>query len=1591
MSIFSVGGGNAADDFELEQSLRFEEDDASKLSRTFTSAGNRKTWTLSTWVKLSGLDTTDHGELFNGYDSGSDTGFTAVYWYNGKLRVAGWGTTWRETSQEFRDPSAWYHLVVAFDTTESAADDRCKIYVNGSQVTAFGTNNALSQDTDYGINGAWVHQIGQDNSASSSRNFSGYMGEFHFIDGTALTPASFGETDTITNQWVPIEVTGMTYGTNGFYLPFSSTELTNSFTDSHVVSSQTAFTPTETLTCDILLVGGGGSGGNGMGGGGGAGQVRTLTGQSMSATSHAVTIGYGGNNTNAIFSVGSNGGTTSLGSLPTAIGGGGGGSYDGNSGLGGASGGGGGGREGNGVNNVPGGSGTAGNPGGHGTMRQGGVYRGQGGGGGAGAAGGNGSQSGPGGAGGDGVTNDYRTGSPVYYGGGGGGADYSDYPGGAGGQGGGGRGPTSGGASDNLPGTANTGGGGGGGALNKGGAGGSGIVVIRYASSTAKASGGTITSYTSGPTTYQVHTFTDVTHTITANGDVANTRGTNLGTTFKVIDSYTSTGSHTWTCPSGITSIEVLTVAGGGGGAGYYGGGGGGAGGIVHQTDYTVVPGTVYDLTVGAGGAADPGATAQGNDGSDSVWNVNAEGSGLTHTAKGGGGGGGYANPPGPDGRPGGSGGGSNSRYGNQPGNAGDGGSSTQASFSGATSYGNVGGSNSTTHATESAGSGGGGAGQAGNVTRSAGSPSADQGGTGGNGVYFSTFASYGVSGYFGGGGGGGGGNTSGPRDGGDGGTGGGGHGGTHNTTAAGNGTANTGGGGGGASQHNSSPGSTGGGGGSGVILIAYDKSKPGQSSVEFDGTGDYLTSPHNSDWGFGTGDFTLEMWLRFANKKTGSGAAGANALIANHNSPNGWQWIYRGSDNTFELWSTDQDEYASSFTLNNDTWYQVAVTRDGNTLRHYVDGVQCGSNAFTETMSDTSTTLQIGSYDQSGLGLIDGYMDEIRISDTCRYPDGTTFTPSTTAFTADSNTKLLIHSDFNGGLGADNSGNKNDYSVTNILVTDQLPDSPTNNFCTLNPLDQRGTLTLSEGNLTVTSSSSDPEVRATIEIPQSGKWYWEFLMQYSTSFMIGVVDQTVSGNPYGSNQSVLYSSGLGTKYNFSSVASYGATWTTGDLMGIAFNRDDNEITFYKNNSAQPTLTIGGTAAQQARLVPVFATGTGGTGGGTVNFGQDSSFAGAVTAQGNQDGNGKGDFYYTPPSGSLALCSDNIPDVSIADPTAHFNTAIWSGNDTYPRTIDVGFDPGLVWGKSRTDSGTDHYLLDSVRTFANGKALSSNATNAEGVKVANVNINGTTSTGFTMAATSGYDTQNKSGQTYVAWNWKAGGTAVSNTDGTITSSVSANPTAGFSIVSFTGNGTAGATVGHGLSQAPEFWVTKNRDSAYAWFTGTPEYPNPAGNYYIQLDATQAASSNTGIWNGTLASSSVITLGNLASAQNNSGDAHIAYCFHSVDGYSKIGSYTGNGSSDGPMIYTGFRPAFVLLKISSASNDWILQDNKRDTYNAVGHYLRPNTNDAELDEDSIDFLSNGFKLRTTSGARNTSSGTHIYLAFAESPFKTANAR
>jgi hypothetical protein len=296
-------------------------------------------------------------------------------------------------------------------------------------------------------------------------------------------------------------------------------------------------------------------------------------------------------------------------------------------------------------------------------------------------------------------------------------------------------------------------------------------------------------------------------------------------------------------------------------------------------------------------------------------------------------------------------------------------------------------------------------------------------------------------------------------------------------------------------------------------------------------------------------------------------------------------------------------------------------------------------------------------------------------------------------------------------------------------------------------------------------------------------------------------------------------------------------------------------------------------------------------------------------------------------------------------------------------------------------------LQDSVRGA--GESLFSNNTDAETTDADS--ITSFDSDGWTMGADDSSWTVNKSGPTYVGWAWKGGGTASTNEDGSIDSSVSANPTAGFSIATYTGNASA-ATVGHGLSSAPELVMVKRRDTASNWIVGSDELQTSYWDYYIILNTTAAeASESSNFGYNTNPTATTFPLGNNA-ATNASGGTYVAYCFHSVEAYSKVGSYTGNANNDGTFIYTGFRPAFVLAKSYDYAYDWPMVDNKRGSYNVITKGLAANSSDAVLDNvaNSVDFLSNGFKLRNSHTMFN-GSNNYIYLAFAESPFKTSNAR
>jgi hypothetical protein len=1296
-----AGSSGQSTGYDIEQSLRFDDGDNAYLSRTPGSAGNLKTWTLSFWRKQESGSTTEPIMACGSYSGG----LTSVYFNgSGRLSVIDYSSSafnvkiYAEPS--YRDPSAWAHYMVVWDTSNAASTDRVRIFKDGSRVTDInsGGNTFPSLNFDGEINSAALHMIGRDGSASSDYG-RGYIAEVHFLDGTALTDASsFGETDAATNQWKPIEYTG-SYGTNGFYQKYSSTELANSFTD----SSEGGFIPSETLTCNVLIVGGGGGGGEDVGGGGGAGGFRYLTSQSVGAAAHTVVVGAGGAAGSGPTGSAGSGANSSFaisdGSTLSATGGGGGSNY--NFGTP-ATGGSGGGTKG--YSTGTGFVGAAGNAGGYTPVEgyKGGDKVGNttsttgAGGGGSSAVGSNSTENRTGYAAGGAGTSNLITGSAVTYaaGGNGGGDNWT-------------------GGATSTPNTGDGGDGAGLGASQKDGA--SGVVIISYISTTEKATGGTITSYVDGGDTYQVHTFTSSApnprHTITANGDVANTR------------------------------------------------------------------------------------------------------------------------------------------------------------------------------------------------------------------------AQY----------------------------------------------------------------------------------KIGDSSIKFDGTGDYLSMPDSSDWqlGGGTGNFTIECWV-YVNT-----LAGSKFIYAQYADTSNRVQLYQ-SDTTGRI---NFDVKSGGVTLAGlyttvgitaETWHHIAIVRETVSITIYIDGVAVAQTEDTAIGTNSIPNLAaLAMIGDRGTGLDwDGYMDEIRISDSARYT--TTFTPSTTAFTADANTKLLIHSDFNGGLGADSSGNKNDFAVTNLVATDQMIDTPTNNYCTLNPLDQWQSPAFSEGNLKTSSVTGGEyeQTSGTVGV-NSGKWYFEARLVDTSAGghqSMGVKLGSAPINSWAGGDAghwMYYSEGKivhgGTTTDTTPV-SYGTA-----IIGCAIDMDNGEIYWAKDNTwitnssgvCDPVTRANPCYSDLSGSVLPFISVYESSTNWTLNAGQDSSFAGAVTAQGN-GGDGE-DFYYTPPTGYKALNTDNLPDPAIALPTAHFDTQLWTGTGSGQTFSNFSFQPDFLWFKQRNGT-SDHALFDSVRGVNSG--LSSNTSGAENtVASASQDLVSFDDDGFTTGIPSQYGSLGSSTNTIATWAWKAGGTAstiaagsIDGTNPTIASSVSANTTAGFSISTYDGNATGGATIAHGLSVAPEMVILKQLDTASThWYTGYT-IPNGIGwDAPVILNLTGAGYNDAGYFWDTAPSASVVTLGQYTDVN---GTGMLAYCFHSISGYSKIGVYEGNGSVDGSYINLGFKPEFFLIKNIDAVEGWEMWDGTRETYNKLSKKISPNTSDAEYTANTttyaIDFLSNGVKLRTSYSAVNAAN-TFLYYAVASSPFKTSNAR
>ena len=553
--------------------------------------------------------------------------------------------------------------------------------------------------------------------------------------------------------------------------------------------------------------------------------------------------------------------------------------------------------------------------------------------------------------------------------------------------------------------------------------------------------------------------------------------------------------------------------------------------------------------------------------------------------------------------------------------------------------------------------------------------------------------------------------------------------------------------------------------------------------------------------------------------------------------------------------------------------------------------------------------------------------------------------------------------------------------------------DNPKNNFCTWNGLKAGSSQPhqLTNGNLTMNQSNSYWRQLHGTHGMTTGKFYYEAKTITDQNYMyIGVADDFGDSENYTSsdNHSWALLTSNGKAYHDqngggSISVDLNTTFTNKDVIGIAFDADNGRLWFSKNgtwlNSGAPA---SGSNPVFDSAIPTGVTYFPAAGCYTesahVNFGQNPSLCGTETAGTNTDSNGKGLFKYAPPSGFLALCDDNLPAPTIPDPGKHFKTVLWTGDGKNGRGINnVGFKPDLVWIKPRNFSD-NHVIFDSItKTALYG--------NTNGTGNSSREIWGYDSSGFSMED---WNNINDPGDTYVAWCWKAGGEVVGNKDGSVSSYVSVNETAGFSIVRYIGDGVSNATVGHGLPKAPSFIISKNRENNYGWpiyHKSTQNTGSSATDVVYFNETTVGNADNIRSVNDTTFATT--NWGGI----NYSGKEHIAYCWTEIEGYSKFGKYKGNGSAHGPFAYCGFRPAFVIIKNISATGEWCIWDSSRSPYNEMQYALRSNSADGDVDGFQFDFYSNGFKARDTESSVNSSGNIYIFAAFAESPYKTANAR
>ena len=726
----------------------------------------------------------------------------------------------------------------------------------------------------------------------------------------------------------------------------------------------------------------------------------------------------------------------------------------------------------------------------------------------------------------------------------------------------------------------------------------------------------------------------------------------------------------------------------------------------------------------------------------------------------------------------------------------------------------------------------------------------------------------------------------------------------------------------------------------------------------------------------------TISVWV-----KRGSNL-GSNSVIIYGGDPNGstMESLRFGTGNQlqFSQASSDYDLKTTQVFRDPSAWYHiVAVLNTGaaesSRAALYVNGSKVtdfatenypGSSYSTNFTANSSSVEHVIGANSTSSQFFDGYMAEFN------FIDGQALTAASFGETnADGvwvpkaysgsygNNGFFIDGRDSSDLGDDESGNGNDLAGSGLATADQVTDTPTDNHCVLNVLDGAGTV--SDGNLVNASTSGWMNRRMTFGVPNSGKWAFR-VKKSGNNFMVGVIaPQQTDGDPDQNNiDTVLYYDEGGTSSGDIQTRRTGSkvVETTDPPAGIAADTF-MEVLIDKDNN-RLGVVIGGTAyiavdsgvAIQDTMTQIFvATHSGVT--ATVDFGQ-SGFTPSQT-------------------GYKALSTDNLAAPTIADPSKYFQTTLYNGTGSELEVDQSGenstFQPDFVWIKNRSNAGNEHDLYDAVRGAT--KAIFSSATTAENTQTQG--LKSFDGDGFTVGTRGEVNT---SGSTNVAWQWLAGNTTGStNDDGSVDSTVTVNTTAGFSICKFNPGGNSNITFGHGLGVAPRLVIVKNLEDATNW--QVLHVDQGVGNK-IFLNTTAARASDTNMWQNTAPTSSVVSVG----TSQTTNEQNIAYCFAEISGYNSIRGYSGNGNADGPFVYTGFSPQFILFRCVSAIDAWQIYDTKRYTINAQGKTLAPNSNAAESSFSArLDILSNGFKLRTTNTALNGSGETYIYIAFAEHPF------